>query len=606
MNIAKRLFILAGPYRKLYFAAMFMAAVTMGVAVTSPLIVGTTIDLILGNDVDTLQQRAVDWLGGTPHILSNLWIPLVISLSLASVRAVFAFLSGRTVGRASDSVSRDLQNRVYDHLQHLPYDYHVKSKTGDLIQRCTSDVENIRSFLAGQVMEVVRTTLFCTYILVIMLNLDTTLTLISVGIVPVIFASSFMFFKRMKAVFHQQDEMEGELFSTMQENLEGVRVVRAFGRSSFEAERFEEKNSQFRNLVRRFAGIRAIFWGSSDFLCFSQILLTLYFGVMAVNAGRISVGSYIIFVSYVGQLVWPLRNLARVLADMGRMEVSLDRIEEILNEPVEADTPGAAAHDMAGDIVFDNVSFAYDEQQILNGLSLSIQQGETVAILGSTGSGKSTIMHLLLRLYDYDTGSIKINGHELNTIEKKHLRRQVGMVLQEPYLYSKTIEENLKMSKNQVTNQEVRKATHTAKIHDTIEGFEKGYDTVIGERGVTLSGGQRQRVSIARTIIKNCDILVFDDSLSAVDTETDRQIRQALKDRHTAGSGSDAKPLTTIIISGRISTLKEADRIFILEDGRVSDVGNHAELISRETLYKKIWDIQTSLEEELGHEVESL
>lgn len=597
MNIAKRLFVLAGPYRKLYGLAMIMSIVTMAVAVASPVVVGTTIDVILGNPVTGFQGEAVGWLGGPEQLRANLWIPLVLSVSLAGIRAVLAFLNGRTVGKASDSMSRDLQNRVYDHLQNLPYDYHVKSKTGDLIQRCTSDVENIRAFMAGQVMEIVRTTLFCSFIVVILLNLDPGLTLISVVVVPVIFASSFWFFKRMKDVFHQQDEMEGELFSNMQENLEGVRVVRAFGRSGFEADQFEAKNSVFRDLVKRFAKIRAIFWGSSDFLCFAQILLAVYFGIMAVQSGRISVGAYIIFVSYTNQLVWPLRNLARVLADMGRMEVSLDRIEEILNEPLEADTPGAVAHPMAGDIVFDQVSFAYGEQTILNNLSLTIHQGETIAILGSTGSGKSTIMHLLLRLYDYDSGSITINGHELKYIEKKHLRRQVGMVLQEPYLYSKTIEQNLKMSKDQVTSQEVRQATHTAKIHETIENFEKGYETVIGERGVTLSGGQRQRVSIARTIIKNSDILVFDDSLSAVDTETDREIRQALKERQIQ--------TTTIIISGRISTLKEADRIFILENGQVTDVGNHEELINRPTLYKKIWDIQTSLEEELGHELET-
>ena len=591
MKIGKRLFDLVGKSRRLYLLATLCSVITMTVAVSTPVITGTTIDIILGNQLAGLQEQVVNILGGVHHIRYHLWIPFILIVVSAFIRSCFAYISGKMSVKASDNVARKMQDDIYDHLQHLPYDYHVKAKTGDLIQRCTSDVENIRAFLSAQVMEIIRTTMYCGFIMAVLLGLDWQLTLISVSIVPIIFASAFIFHHRMKDVFEQQDQMEGELFSAMQENLEGVRVVRAFGRSSFEAERFESKNIEFRDLARRFASIRAVFWGSSDFLCFMQIFMTLYFGILAVNRAEITVGTYVIFLTYISLLVWPLRNLARVLADMGRMEVSLNRIEDILNTPLEEETPGATAHDLAGDIVFEEVSFGYDDKLILNGLSMHIKQGETVALLGGTGSGKSTIMHLLLRLYDDRSGNIRINGKAIETISKKHLRQQIGLVLQEPYLYSKTILENLKMSKDLVTDPEVYTATQTTKVHDTIQRFEAGYDTLLGERGVTLSGGQRQRVAMARTIIKNSDILIFDDSLSAVDTDTDQQIRQALKAR----SGNT----TTIIISGRIATLKEADRIFILEEGRITDVGNHAELISRETLYKKIWDIQTSLESEL-------
>lgn len=595
MNISKRLITLMGKNRIWYLVGSFCSVITMTIAISAPVITGTAIDIIIGNELMNGQTQIVNLLGGSYHILNNLWIPFAIVVTLALIRSCFAYIAGLTSARASDNIALKMQNDIYNHLQNLPYDYHVKAKTGDLIQRCTSDVENIRAFLASQVNEIVRTTLYCSFILIVLLNMDIRLTVISIFIIPVIFLFTFLFHKKMKDVFEQQDHMEGELFSTMQENLSGVRVVRAFGRSSFESEQFEKKNTEFRNLARKFASIRAVFWGSSDFLCFLQILLTLYFGVIAVNDGTISTGTYFIFVSYISLLVWPIRNLARVFADMGRMEVSLNRIEEMLHTPIEEETIGATEHDLAGDIIFEDVNFSYDEKLILNGLSMHIKQGETIAILGGTGSGKSTIMHLLLRLYDYESGSIKINNKEIKNIRKKHLRERIGMVLQEPYLYSKTIEQNLKMAKTNVTNNEIYQATKTAKVHETIESFEKGYDTLLGERGVTLSGGQRQRVAIARTIIKNSEILVFDDSLSAVDTDTDQQIRKALKER--------SKNTTTIIISGRISTLKEADRIFILESGRVTDIGNHDELITRDSLYKKIWDIQTSLESELEEDL---
>lgn len=600
MTTIKRLTTLMGKNVNYYLWATLCALISMSLSLSTPIIIGTTVDLIYGTPADELPLAPVSYivnnfLGGAENILANLWLPLVIVMAAATIRAGVAYTSGLLNARASENVAKKLRDDIYDHLQKLPYDYHVKSKTGDLIQRCTSDIENIRNFLAGQIMEFIRTLIMSTIIFIIMINISPMLTIASLVLIPVIFFSAFIFHYRMKEVFHQQDEMEGELFSTIQENLSGVRVVRAFGRSAYEMEKFEAKNSDFRDLARRFASIRAIFWGSSDFICFLQMFLIIFFGIHAVYNGTITLGTFMIFISFVGNLVWPIRNLARVLADMGRMGVSLDRLDEILHTPAETETPGAITPALTGDIVFKNVDFSYDSSPILNGLSFTIRSGETIAILGATGSGKSTIMHLLLRLYDYQTGSIQIGGQELKNIRKDHLRTKIGMVLQEPYLYSKTIYKNLQMAKNTVKDEEITRATRTAKIHDTIEGFNKGYKTLLGERGVTLSGGQRQRVAIARTIIKDSEILVFDDSLSAVDTDTDAQIRAALKDRN--------RDTTTIIISSRISTIKEADRIFIMEEGQITDIGTHHELVNRESLYKKIWDIQASLEDEYKESV---
>lgn len=595
MSTFKRLSKLLGKNVNYYLIATLCALISMTLVIIVPIIIGTTIDILFGTNSADLPIGFVRYvvdnlLGGPDNIRANLWIPLVVLVGLSAIRAGIAYISNILNSVASENISKKIRDDIFDHLQKLPYDYHVKAKTGDLIQRCTSDVENIRNFLAGQIMEFVRTILLTLIIFSIIINISVTLTIASLVMIPFIFISAYIFHKKMKDVFHQQDVMEGELFSSIQENLSGVRVVRAFGRSEFEMHRFEEKNTQFRDLARKFASIRAIFWSSSDFLCFTQLFLVLLFGIFAVYNGNISIGTFTIFTSFVGNLVWPIRNLARVLADMGRMTVSLDRIEEILTTPAEAETPGAIETELKGEIIFENVNFSYDASPILKNLSFKIKEGKTVAFLGATGSGKSTIMHLLLRLYDYEDGSITINGTELKNIKKDHLRSKIGMVLQEPYLYSKTIYQNLKMAKNHVTDEELFKATRSAKIHKTIEGFNKGYETMLGERGVTLSGGQRQRVAIARTLIKDSDILIFDDSLSAVDTDTDQQIRIALKERN--------RDTTTVIISSRISTIKEADYIFIIEDGTITDEGSPSELMGRDSLYKRIWNIQASLEHE--------
>jgi len=339
------------------------------------------------------------------------------------------------------------------------------------------------------------------------------------------------------------------------------------------------------------------YWSSSDILCLTQVLLVFTVGIIFAYNGTITAGELLVFNINTGMMVWPVRQLGRVLSDLGRMQVALERVYEILDTPAEKDTLGAVAHDLRGDIVFGDVDFVYEssgDRKIFDQLSFTVKKGETIAILGATGSGKSTLMHTLLRLYDYADGSITINGKELRDISKDHLREKVGIVLQEPFLYSKTIQLNLEMAKDNVTKDEVVEATTTASAHGFIEEFEDGYDTMVGERGVTLSGGQKQRVAIARTLIKNSEMLIFDDSLSAVDTETDAQIRAALDER--------ASDVTTFIISQRITTLMDADRIFVIEGGKLTDEGTHDVLLSRDGLYKRIWDIQSMLEQDFEKE----
>ncbi len=578
----------------LYVGAILSVAVATVFSLITPLIIKFTIDSVIEGkpiDLPIILINFIESIGGVTLIRQNLWILSIGIVTVTAFQGVFSYLKGRWSATAAENIARDLKNRLYSHLQNLPYEYHVKAQTGDLIQRCTSDVDTIRRFLTNQVIEVVRSLLIVIFSVVILLNLNVKLTLIAIITIPFIFITSFIFFLKIKKQFLLVDEKEGELSTVLQENLSGVRVVRAFGRQKFETEKFEAKNSEFKVKNIYLCKLLAYFWSCSDILSLSQVGIVLFAGVyMAVN-GEISLGTLIVFTAYENMLVWPVRNMGRVLGDMGKMQVSLGRVNEILFTPKEEDTSGAISPDLKGDLVFDHVKFEYEKNKpILNGLSFSIQSGETIAILGSTGSGKSTIMHLLLRLYDYQSGSIKVNGTELRNINKKWLREKVGVVLQEPFLYSKTIKDNLKMARANVGDTEIFEATRTASVHEVIEKFESGYETIVGEKGVTLSGGQKQRVAIARTLIKDCDILIFDDSLSAVDTETDSQIRQALKER--------SKDVTTFIISQRITTLMEADRIFIIENGKVSDIGTHNDLIKREGLYSRIWAIQAMLEEE--------
>ena len=566
-------------------------------SVVNPLIFRLFIDSVLGDEEATgVMVRFVTAFGGIDALRRNIWICCVAYVIVAVLNGFTGFLRGRSSNVAAENVAREMKDNLYDHLQKLPYDYHVKAQTGDLIQRCTSDVETIRRFLGAQMIEMARTLFSMVFALIAIGSISVKMMLISLIFLPIIFVFSYVFFKKVRQSFTKSDEKEGELSAVLQENLSGVRVVRAFGRERYEMDKFSEKNASLRKLNYLVNKLLAYYWSLSDVLCFAQIAAVLIVGIVMAMQGEITLGGLVAINSYTNMLIWPIRGLGRILSDMGKMQVSLGRVNEILDTPEEQDTPGAEPYPLNRDIVFENVTFEYEKDKpVLNGLSFAVKPGETIAILGPTGSGKSTLMHLLLRLYDYGGGSIKIGGVELRDIRKPWLRERVGIVLQEPFLFSKTIVENLRMAKDQVEDQEIYAATRTASVHDVIEGFDLGYSTILGERGVTLSGGQKQRVAIARTLIKNSDILIFDDSLSAVDTETDAQIRAALNET--------SRDVTTFIISQRITTLMNADRIFVIEGGRLTDSGTHKELTDRDGLYSRIWNIQSMLEDDFLDDV---
>lgn len=579
-----------------YIGSIVTVIIAVGVAFISPLLLSEIIDSVIGNarplELPGVLQTWVDARGGREFLANNMWILAAVLIAINIVNGVVMFLRGKWTAQASESIAEKMRNRLYRHLQTLPYDYHVKAATGDLIQRCTSDVETVRRFLSGQLVEIFRAVFMLVIALIIMLRMNVTMTFASLILVPALFAYGMVFFKLTMRRFRETDEAEGRMSAVLQENLTGVRVVRAFGRERFEVEKFNRVNDRYRDLAAHQANLLAYYWSISDLLTMSQSAISLLVGVVMAANGELTVGDLLVFTSYVGQLLWPVRQLGRILSDMGKSFVALDRIDEILCQKSEPNSEAMLHPPINRDIVFDHVTFGYDRSKpVLQDISFTVPQGATVAILGATGSGKSSLMHLLQRLYDCTQGRITIGGVDIKDIDKAWLRSRVGLILQEPFLYSRTIESNLGIAKPDVTFEEVREAARTARADEFITEFENGYDTLVGERGVTLSGGQKQRVAIARTLCKENDVLIFDDSLSAVDTETDAAIREALKERKQG--------ITTFIISHRITTLSQADFIVVLEQGRIIQQGTHDELIKQEGLYMRVNMIQNSLEDEL-------
>lgn len=578
---------------KLYLLSWLSIVIHVALAALIPLLIAFYLDHIIGGlaiDSSTaafsLSSRLLEFFRDNG---SGMILPVIIGLTL--LQGLFLFLRGKLTALAAENSSRRLRNSLYRHIMHQPYDFQSKTQTGDLVQRCTSDIETVQSFMSSHGSEAVSIVFQITLVLVIMIQISPLYTLISTALIPLIFFLTIRFFLSMMKIFLAADEAEGELSSALQENLTGVRVVKAFAAQQLEIDKFTEKNSTHRDKVMLILKLMSRFWSTSDFLCMIQFAAVIAAGAWGALNGMITIGTMIAFSTYAGMLIWPVRGLGQMMGFMGQAFVALERIQEIFDYPVEDDETGTIDIKIAGDIVFENVSFAYgDGEKVLDDISLHIPAGRTTAILGATGSGKSTLVHLLLRLYDYQSGSIKLDGTELSTINRRYLREQIGLVLQEPFLFSRNLAENISLGRASASEQEIMEAAAKASVHDAIRGFERGYGTIVGERGVTLSGGQRQRIAIARTLFRAPSVLIFDDSLSAVDSQTDASIRAALQ--------RDRRNVTTLIISHRITTLAEADQILVLDKGRIVQQGNHDELISSDGLYKTVWELQSKTDDE--------
>ncbi len=574
----------------LYMWTILLTILISILGLMTPIIIGYVTDGLLSNqsyDMPIWLANYINLIGGEKTAYENLWLIGLLMIIIAIGIGVFSYKKSKLVGYISENIAKDLRDDLYEYLIKMPYSYYKEIQTGDIIQRCTTDVDNIRMFFSGQIINFIRIISLIVIAIYLMLNIDVKLTIISTVMFPFIFLYSILFRGRLNKAFTNMEEAEGELTTVIQENISGIRVVKAFNNQNIEIEKFDNHNKNMGNSMRQLLLEHAKFWATSDFLVISQLAIVTIAGLYYGYLGEITVGEFIIFTSYARLLIWPVRELGRIVVDMTKTTVSLRRLGEIFKKELEKDLDTGDTPSLDGDIVFENVGFEFDDGDndvVLKNINLTIKKGESVGILGSTGCGKSTLVHLLVRLHDNYEGSIKINGFELNKINKKYLRQNFSIVLQDNFLYAKTIADNIKIANKTALDKDVERVTKISNMHQTIEEFEKGYDTLVGEKGVTLSGGQKQRMTIARTLIKDSKVLIFDDSLSAVDVDTDAKIRQRLKEVN--------KGITTIIIAQRINTLMECDKIVVMDNGEIKNIGSHNELINAEGLYKEIWKIQ--------------
>ena len=577
-------------FRGRFLLAVLMVVVAVVANYMTPQVIRVTVDSVINDTPFNLPGFLVDWIqsiGGREMLRQHIVLCALTSLFFAALAGFSNYSSRMNLAKACEGTVARVRDTLFDHIQHLPYAWHNSHQTGDIIQRCTQDVDLIRNFVSDQLMECIRTVLLIVVSLVLMFAMNVELSLIVSVFVPVVMVSSLVFYVITGKKFRRADETEGELTALVQENLTGVRVVRAFGRERYEIDRFNKKNQEFTDLWVRLGKVMGINWGLGDFFAGFQVLVIIVAGIFFVERGALTEGEFLAFTAYNSMLVWPARNLGRLLAELSKTSISATRLFDILDAQEEKNCENPQRPPMDGDIVFDHVNFGYNQDTgVLHDVSFRIQAGTTFGILGATGSGKSTLMALLDRLYELprENGSITIGGVDIRNIDLSYLRKNIGIVLQEPFLFSKTFRESIADGAAREDLETVRHFARLAVIDDAIENFAQGYETPIGERGVTISGGQKQRVAIARMLMQDTPIKIFDDSLSAVDMETDAKIRQSIR-KNVRG--------TTILIAHRITTLRNADQILVLDRGRVAQLGTHQELIAQDGIYKRIYEMQS-------------
>lgn len=594
MKGIKRIFIWSKKYIPLFFLILALSILLQWLFSYLPLFVQYSFKVLGYGDSEVALPkfllRFFDSIEG--GVLKVILIVSICMVGLQAIRSVLRFIDNYLQGALAQYIGYDMRIKLYSHICDLPFSYHNNADIGDLIQRSTSDIDQISVFMSQNLPNFIGIFVTVGIGAYQVGRISPVLMLVSLIIVPITALSSIIYFRYCNKKFDIIEQSESNMTTIIQENVNGARVVRAFSNELYEFEKMDKANRDYSKKNMKFNRVMAMFWGISDGSVFLQYALTLSIGIILAQQGKLDGADIIAAMLLMGMLVWPMRGLGRMVAAFGKSSVAANRIGEILDMPDEFENNGTLKPVIKGEIEFKNVSFKFDDddRSLLNDVSFKIKPGQTVALVGKTGSGKSTICNILARFLDYQSGSVLIDGVELKDIEKKYLRTQIKYVLQDPFLFSKTVYENIAISRADVSESDVKRAAQIAAIDSEVMKFDKGYKTIVGEKGTSLSGGQKQRVAIARMLVSDSPVIIFDDSLSALDTKTDVLIRKALKLK-------DEKQ-TMIIITHRTTTAKESDLILVLDQGRIADYGTHDELCKKDGLYKELWGIQGELEDE--------
>ena len=594
------LWVITKGQRVKYLLAILAMAITNACMFSAPIVGGHAIDVITLQNFEYADQFLLSlgqYLFGEGSFIGYLWIAASVGLIITAFGGLFLYARGRFAALASESIARGVREKLYEKLQDVKLSFYDGEDTGDLVQRCSSDLETLRVFLASDIIEIGRAIMLIICVLPVLFIIHVPLALWSICLMPFLVIGAYVFFSRVKDVFLLTDESEGAMTATLQENLTGIRVVRAFARQDHEINKFGNRNAVFRDNNRRLIKLMGIYWPVSDMIAMSQIGIVLFAGAHYVMQGSLTIGDLFIFLTCEGMVIWPVRQLGRVLTDSGKAVISLGRIDHIRRAETEESGFVPSTGRALGGIRAKNLSFAFDDgKQILDGFSIDIKPGETLGIVGPPGSGKTSLIRCLLKLYPYQSGSLEIDGQEVATLNRHWLRRQIGVVLQDPFLYSRTLRDNLSVGRAKASQAEIEQASREAAIYESIMEFPEGFDQRVGERGVTLSGGQRQRLALARALLKDSPVLVLDDSLSAIDTKTEQLILKALQKRKGLQ--------TTLVIAHRLSSLAYVDRIAVIDRGRLVQLGSHEELSVAPGLYRRLCQIQGALDDQIRSDVE--
>jgi ATP-binding cassette subfamily B multidrug efflux pump len=543
-------------------------------------------------------RRAIDDLSSGSITTHKLAVNALLLLAVAGTKGIFQFLTRWIVIGASREIEFDLRNDLFRHLESLSHSFYQRTRTGDIMARATNDLNAVRMLLGPAIMYSANTIVFTAGALAFMWHLSPKLTMYAFVPLPIVSIVIQYFGRRIHERFERIQAMFSEISARAQENFSGVRVIRAYAQEQAEIDAFETSNREYIARSLKLVRLMGMLWPTLETMLGLAIVLVLWLGGREVLHGHITVGDFVAFNTYMVQLTWPIIALGWVINIFQRGTASLGRIHDLMIEQPEiTDTPGLPAstknenQDFRGDIEFRNLNFAYNGTPVLHDINLHIPSGSSLAIVGPTGSGKTTLVNLIPRIYDTEHGSVLIDGKPLREYPLATLRRNIGFVPQETFLFSETVRENIAFGVENATDEDVRWAADAANIAADIEEFPAKYKTMVGERGITLSGGQKQRTAIARALIRNPRILVLDDALSSVDTNTEDKILNHLREV--------MQGRTTIFISHRVSTVRNADRIAVLHGGRIVELGTHDELLALNGYYTDLYNKQL-LEEELA------